>query len=72
MSEITFNREIKRMIANENHLVLKYISEKFQNSRQHQNYYDFFDNFLFDYGILTLGYSPILNGNKYAQVIFFE
>ncbi|QFZ54515.1 hypothetical protein FEZ18_06750 [Oceanihabitans sp. IOP_32] len=69
MSTTTFNREIKRMITNENHPVLKYINEKFKNSRQHQNYYGFFDDFLFKYGILTLGYSPTLNGNKYVPYV---
>lgn len=69
MSTTIFNREIKRLITSENHPVLEYINEKFKNSRQHKNYYEFFDDFLFKYGILTIGYSPTLNGNKYVPYV---
>ncbi|GBF22428.1 hypothetical protein C21_04623 [Arenibacter sp. NBRC 103722] len=61
----TFNQEMKRMLTGENHPVLRYMNEKFKNGRIHNNYYVFFDNFLFEYGILSLGFSPVLSGNKY-------
>jgi hypothetical protein len=69
MSTIVFNREIKRLISNENHPVLNYIKEKFKNSNRNKSYYGFFDSFLFSYGILTLGYSPIINGNKFIPYV---
>lgn len=68
MSQATFNREIKRIVTKDNHPVLEYILEKFKNSK-HQNYYDFFDDFLFRYGIVSLSYSLDLNGNKYLPYI---
>lgn len=69
MSTIVFNREIKKLISNENHPVLNFIKDEFKNSNQNKSYYGFFDSFLFNYGVLTLGYSPIINGNKYVPYV---
>tara|TARA_R110001599_G_C11856712_1_gene621266 strand:+ start:93 stop:482 length:390 start_codon:yes stop_codon:yes gene_type:complete len=69
MSTIVFNREIKRLISNENHPVLNFIKDEFKNSNRNKSYYGFFDSFLFNYGVLTLGYSPIINGNKYVPYV---
>lgn len=68
MSTTIFNQEIKRLISQKNP-VLEYVNEKFKKSHQNKNYYGFFDDFLFKYGILTLGYSPTLKGNKYVPYI---
>jgi hypothetical protein len=69
MSTIVFNQEIKRLISNENHPVLNYIKEKFKYSNRNKSYYGFFDSFLYNYGILTLGYLPIVNSNKYVPYV---
>lgn len=68
MSQTTFNLEVKRLIKKENHPVFKYIEEKFKKSK-HQNFYGFFDDFLFRYGIITFSYSPAINKNKYLPYV---
>ncbi|WP_179008577.1 hypothetical protein [Winogradskyella forsetii] len=69
MSIIIFNREIKRLISKENHPVLNYVNEQFKNNKKHKSYFGFFESFLFQYGIVTVGYSPTLNGNKYIPYV---
>lgn len=69
MSTTVFNREIKKIITSENHPVLNYVNEKFKKSIKHKSYYGFFDDFLFRYGILTLGKSPTMKGNKYISYV---
>ena len=68
MSQTTFNLEVKRLIKKENHPVFKYIEGKFKKSK-HQNFYDFFDDFLFRYGIITFSYSPALDKSKYLPYV---
>lgn len=68
MTNATFNQEIKRAIKNDNHPVLIYINEEFRKSNS-RTYYDFFDNFLFDFGILSLNYVPMLDVNKYVPYV---
>lgn len=69
MSTIVFNREIKKLISNENHPVLNFIKDEIKNSNRNKSYSGFFDSFLFNYGVLTLGYLPIINGNKYVPYV---
>jgi len=69
MSLAVFNREIKRLITNKKHPVLEYVNEKFKHSRKYDGYHDFFDNFLYEYGVLTVGHVPIYHKNKYMPYV---
>lgn len=58
---IIFNKEIEKQLqANDNMEITKFIRNKFLESKR-ETYNGFFDDFLFSYGIISFGYTPLLD-----------
>lgn len=69
MSMTVFNQEVKKLIKRDDHPVLRYVNEKFNEKKHDVDYFGFFDTFLYQYGIQSLGYSPVMKDNKYLPYV---
>jgi len=65
---VVFNRVMKKYLKSNNNEVVDFINTKF-NESQSQNYFGFFDDFLYKYGIISFNASPLINGSKYVPYI---
>jgi hypothetical protein len=69
MSKAFFNREVKRLLTSNCHPVLTYVNDKFNKQRRYIYFDEFFDDFLYNYGILSLELGYLLKGNKYIAYV---
>ena len=69
MSIIAFNKEIKELIDSSLDPVVAYVNDKFKNSDKHNSYYGFFEDFLCQYGIITVGCGTASKVNMYEPYV---
>ena len=69
MNYNTFNKEMKKKISSDNSSIIIYLEEKIKIKGKSNNYYSFFSDFLYNLGISTLDYIPLIDQNKYVPYV---
>ncbi|WP_339611364.1 hypothetical protein [uncultured Planktosalinus sp.] len=67
-ASIIFDREMRRILKTETSETLLYVQDQFLE-RNRSSYMGFFDDFLFEYGVISLNAIPIDGTHKYMPYV---
>jgi len=65
---IIFNSEMKKYFTSNKSEVAEFVNQKFKESK-YENYNGFFDDFLFNYGVISFNSGPLELGSKYIPYL---